>query len=109
MVSTSLTAAAASNRRAHGSTRAREDTRFEGGYVLTASSVVKGSSFESDVLFFSCAVPCCIERTKTPIHSPSLGNDALSKSEDSRSRRFFSGGILKIAFSVRIPSGQLSR
>ena len=40
-----------------------------------------------------------------------VSNDALSKNEDSRSRRFFSSlvlsGILKLAFSVRIPNSLL--
>ena len=39
--------------------------------------------------FFLCAVNCCIARTKTPIHSPWVSNDALSENDDSRSRRFF--------------------
>ena len=39
-------------------------------------------------LFFRWTVSC-IERTKIPIHSAWVSNDALSKNEDSRSRRFF--------------------
>ena len=68
---------------------------------------------------------CCelfinFARTKAPIDSPWVSNDALSKTEHSRSGRSRSGRFCflfcflwlssrKIAFSVRIPTGELSR
>ena len=36
-----------------------------------------------------CAVIFCIERTKTPIHSPWESNDPMRNKQDSPSRRFF--------------------
>ena len=70
------------------------------------------SSFENDLLFFfSGAVNCCIERTKTTTQTPFFffSNDALSENENPRSRPkkkslfyFFFSGILMIAFSLRM-------
>ena len=55
------------------------------------------------------AINCCIEWTETPIHLLLVSDDAQGKNEDSRFRRFFFGGILKVAFWVKIPNGQESR
>ena len=70
----------------------------------------RGPHLRKTRFFFACAANCCIERTNAPVRSPWVSNDALSKNEDSRSRRFsFFNGILKIAFPARIPYGQQSK
>ena len=59
---------------------------------LSATTLLQGSSFKKYPFFFFVpvyAVNRCIERTKTPIHSPWLSNDAMSKNEHSRSGSFF--------------------
>ena len=66
--------------------------------------VQQGSSFEEDLFVPLCCKICRIERTKTPINSPWVSNDSLSKEIRGSDVFFFLSGTLKNAFLVRIPN-----
>ena len=64
--------------------------RIDWGWSSCSNSAgtYKGPYLRNTRLFL-CATNCCIERTKTWIHSSRLSNDALGKKKDSRFRRVF--------------------